>query len=246
MNEIVTMAPHQVLPDAGPVLEALGVPKDRLACDRTRDLYEAAAEVFVATAAPIGCLGEITSDEFAAVYLGEGRNHARTPVGDLIGRADALALFAVTVGEGVGRAITNRFHARDFAVGYVLDALASVATEKAADVAERRFRERLGQRGRWGTGSGLMRYSPGYCGWDVSGQLKLFQHLQPQRIGIALRESFLMEPLKSISGVLIAGPREIHAFDDDYACCTSCETHDCRQRIQAMMAVGASQTRQGD
>ena len=83
-------------------------------------------------------------------------------------------------------------------------------------------------------GTALLRYSPGYCGWHVSGQKRLFEFLQPQQIGITLRESFLMQPLKSISGVMIAGPIDIHRFKNDYPFCERCETEGCRERIRAL------------
>ena len=57
---------------------------------------------------------------------------------------------------------------------------------------------------------GVLRYSPGYCGWHVSGQINLFNTLTPEKIGITLGESCLMNPLKSVSGVLVAGPPNIH------------------------------------
>jgi len=43
--------------------------------------------------------------------------------------------------------------------------------------------------------------SPGYCGWDVSEQQKLFSLVNDMRIGIKLTESSLMIPIKSISGL---------------------------------------------
>jgi hypothetical protein len=76
-----------------------------------------------------------------------------------------------------------------------------------------------------------LRYSPGYCGWHISGQRKLFDFLKPETIGISLRESHLMEPLKSVSGVVIVGPAGIHAFQDEYPFCERCKTHGCRERI---------------
>ena len=57
----------------------------------------------------------------------------------------------------------------------------------------------------------------------------------PDEIGITLRDSFLMEPLKSISGVVVAGPAEIHVFDDDYPFCEDCDTRGCRRRIRAIL-----------
>jgi hypothetical protein len=68
----------------------------------------------------------------------------------------------------------------------------------------------------------------------VSGQKRLFRHLAPADAGIELRESFLMEPLKSISGAIISGKKEIFRFDDSFSFCGSCAEHECRERINAM------------
>jgi hypothetical protein len=80
-----------------------------------------------------------------------------------------------------------------------------------------------------------LRYSPGYCGWHVSGQRKLFDYLLPEEIGITLRESFLMQPLKSISGVVIAGRRQIFDFENTFDFCDDCSTWTCRERISAIL-----------
>jgi hypothetical protein len=83
-------------------------------------------------------------------------------------------------------------------------------------------------------GDVFLRYSPGYCGWDITGQRQLFQALRPEEIGITLRESCLMEPLKSISGVLVAARPEVHRFDNNYPFCSACTTQTCRSRITAI------------
>ena len=38
--------------------------------------------------------------------------------------------------------------------------------------------------------------------------------------------------LKSITGVIVAGPAAIHSFDDDFAFCSECRTRGCRKRIR--------------
>ena len=58
----------------------------------------------------------------------------------------------------------------------------------------------------------------------------------PERIGVSQRDSFVMEPLKSVSGVLIAGPGEPHDLPTDYLCCGECETQGCRERLRALLA----------
>jgi hypothetical protein len=80
-----------------------------------------------------------------------------------------------------------------------------------------------------------MRFSPGYCGWHVTGQKKLFAALHPEEIDITLTPSCLMKPLKSISGVIIAGDMEIFRFDDSFAFCAECSTHVCRERLATLI-----------
>ena len=50
------------------------------------------------------------------------------------------------------------------------------------------------------------RFSPGYCGWNVSEQHKLFSLLPGNFCGIRLTESALMDPVKSVSGIIGIGP----------------------------------------
>ncbi len=79
-----------------------------------------------------------------------------------------------------------------------------------------------------------MRYSPGYCGWHVSGQMALFDYLGPDAVGITLTESFLMHPLKSVSGVIVAGQPDIHRFVHDFPFCAACTGKECRERIGSL------------
>jgi len=70
------------------------------------------------------------------------------------------------------------------------------------------------------------RYSPGYCGWDVSEQKKLFQFFPEKYCGIQLLESCLMTPIKSISGIIGIGPY-IHFRGYN---CGQCEMENCIYR----------------
>ncbi|MFH0981649.1 MAG: vitamin B12 dependent-methionine synthase activation domain-containing protein [Planctomycetota bacterium] len=236
MTELLTFSAAQVTPDRAAVFETQGLPAGQEVPEGTETLYTAAIDLFAEAAAPVGILSEISPADFEIVYHGEGRNEPRTPVGDIFGRADRLALFVVTLGEAISREIAARFGARDFALGYMLDSVASTAADHAAKVAERRFLEGLSRTRPLAPGTGVLCYSPGYCGWDISGQKKLFEFLHPEPIGVTLRDSFLMQPLKSVSGVLIAGPKALHRFSNDYPFCSRCETLSCRERVRTGMA----------
>jgi hypothetical protein len=236
MDQALTFSIGEAAPGKDAVLESQGIPVGRVVSDRVDAIFDAACDLLGRVAAPRGMLAEIPIADFAVVYEGEGRNEPRTPVGDIFGRADRLALFAVTLGEEVSREIGRRFGADDLALGSMLDSAASVATDNLAEAIERRYVGALAQGGPNAAITGVLRYSPGYCGWHISGQRQLFEFLHPERIGITLGESFLMQPLKSVSGVLIAGRKEIHRIRDSYPFCDQCETRGCRERLRALFA----------
>lgn len=224
VRQVVSMSSDVVTPSPAAMAEPLGLSSAPHGLGRMSGLIEAALELVRRHARPAGVFADVTVDDFEVLYPGEGHNEPRSPLASIAPRADSLALFAVTLGGEVSRAIDALFSAHDFALGHALDAAASLATELAAG-----HLESVWAAGRGGT---VVRYSPGYCGWHVSGQRALFRRLAPEEIGISLRESCLMEPLKSISGVLVAGPAGIHRFEPDFTFCPSCRARSCRRRMR--------------
>ncbi|UCF71228.1 MAG: hypothetical protein JSW49_02815 [candidate division WOR-3 bacterium] len=230
MRNVLKISVKDVIPGQKESLALQGISSLKEPSDRIVKLYQGARESFEAVCHPVGVVADITKEDFVRVYRGDGRNEASTPVGEIFEKADRLALFAVTVGHDVHERINELFGQKDFALGSMLDSVASAGVEKAADVVEARFSRYSRKRRSRSEPIVTMRYSPGYCGWHVSGQKKLFEFLKPGDIGITLRESFLMEPLKSVSGVLIQGHAEIHKVEDKYPFCIQCDTHSCRER----------------
>ncbi len=236
MTDVFTYSPREVLPDREEVLRSQGYPEEAHISPATEALFRDAAAEFLHAAAPVGVVEPIPIGTFLMLYRGEGHNAPRTPVADIAPHADALALFVATIGEPVCRQIRQGFADRDYAKAYMLDTIASVAADKTAELAQRRFEESLNEAGNAGRDVAVLRYSPGYCGWHVTGQRKLFENAKPDRIGVSLTESCLMQPLKSVSGVIIAARREVHDFDATYPCCAECDDQGCRSRIEQLYA----------
>jgi len=228
MREIVRFPVLDCLPAASDVLAGQGVPADRPPSEPVAEILREALALFHDLAAPIGILFGISAAEFDATYRGEGRNAPENPLADIFPKASQLLLFAVTIGERVGEEISRLFVAGRFDLGYLLDAVASNGTDRLAQ----KLQEHCA--GRAPADTVFLRYSPGYCGWDITGQRQLFRTLRPEEIGITLRESCLMEPLKSISGVLVAARPGDHRFDNAYPFCTACTTQTCRSRLAAV------------
>ncbi len=235
MREIIEIATNDAKPNKDVVLEMQGIPSDTEPPSKIAKLFESAMGLFTESSQPVGIISEISIPEFEVVYNGESLNEERTPLEEIFKRADSLALFAITVGEKVIEKISGLFKSNEFALGSMLDSVASAGAEKTADIVEKHFFDLLIKKRNATSSTKILRYSPGYCGWHVSGQKKLFAYLRPEDIGITLLDSFLMKPLKSISGVLVAGKKEIHIFEDSYPFCSECKTHSCHKRIRQLL-----------
>ncbi len=89
----------------------------------------------------------------------------------------------------------------DLLTGYIYDVIGSEIVESAADLMQNELEKTVISSGKKITN----RYSPGYCGWDVTEQHKLFELVPSNFCGIRLTESALMDPIKSVSGIIGIG-----------------------------------------
>lgn len=119
-----------------------------------------------------------------------------------IRKAGSLAIFTCTAGKGIGERSRLAMKERDLLEGYIYDVIGSEAVEAAADIMQNDLEHEMSALGEKITN----RFSPGYCGWDVSEQHKLFSLLPGNFCGIRLTESALMDPVKSVSGIIGIGP----------------------------------------
>lgn len=234
MSPKVQIDVTDIMPKAEAVFMHQGISQNVQVNDRIHKLLAAALDLFTANAKPQGLITEISKREFAAIYDGEGYNEEDTPLAQIYPQADGMALFALTMGSKVSTKITELFEVNDFALGFMLDAVASLAADNAVEVCETHFHNNRATASP-SAENYVLSYSPGYCGWHISGQRKLFEFLHPEEIGIALNESFLMTPLKSVTGVLVAGDKRIHIFKSNYPFCDYCKSHSCRPRIKAIV-----------
>ena len=108
-------------------------------------------------------------------------------------KSDTVYVFAVTLGLAVDRLIKKKA-ALSAADGFVYNAVASALAEAACDLAESEITGDVDCR---------PRFSPGYADFSLSHQRELLAMLDAEhRIGIALTDSLLMIPTKSITAVI--------------------------------------------
>ncbi len=139
-----------------------------------------------------------------------------------IKKSDSAALFLCTAGDEIGIRSRKAMQDRDFLKGYIYDVIGSEVVESAADLMQDKLEQAAASEGLKITN----RYSPGYCGWDVAEQHKLFQLIPDNFCEIRLTESALMSPEKSISGIIGIG-REVRS--NSYTC-RICDMKDCIYR----------------
>ncbi|MFH1866425.1 MAG: vitamin B12 dependent-methionine synthase activation domain-containing protein [Candidatus Eisenbacteria bacterium] len=238
MDQIFDIPRASVAPTEDAVLRAMGVPGDQDQGPRVARLVARALDELRGEAEPRGIVAEVDTEEFAVIYEGAGDNDHPSPLREIFPRAESLTLFAVTLGSSLSDRVSALFDGGELALATTLDAAASEGTELAGVHMDGVVLADARASGRAGDGAKILRYSPGYCGWNLTGQRALFAALRPEKIGIRLTDSCLMEPIKSISGVMVAGSPEIHDFDDDYDFCSLCRTRDCRRRIQGLNVAG--------
>lgn len=224
-----------LLPQPDQVLHDQGLKKGAQVRELIYNLAEDALGIFSLTARPKGLLSKCSLDEFEGIFFGEGKNAAENPLENIYPKADHLALFALTMSHEVDLKIRELFETEDFALGAMVDSAASMATDRAVKIAENGFYSNLSKDSSGSPDLCVLSYSPGYCGWDITGQRRLFEFLKPEKIGITLNESFLMTPLKSVTGVLVAGGKKIHMFKNNFRFCRDCKDPTCQERMKRIL-----------
>lgn len=137
-------------------------------------------------------------------------------------KSDSVVFFACTAGNEIGKRSRQAMKEGDLLEGYIFDVIGSEAVEAVADLMQDDLQAGLAVSGRKITN----RFSPGYCGWNVSEQHKLFGLIPNNHCGIRLTDSALMEPIKSVSGIIGMG---YNVKRVPYTC-NLCELKDCIYR----------------
>lgn len=115
--------------------------------------------------------------------------------------SEEVAFFIATAGEAISAKSEELMHAGDAMQGYIYDVLGSFIAEGASEKIHHKIKTEATKRGMCVTN----RYSPGYCNWQTNDQHKLFSLFKGNTCGVALTDSALMKPVKSVSGIIGVG-----------------------------------------
>jgi hypothetical protein len=148
--------------------------------------------------------------------------------------AKAMAVFVCTAGSGIEQLSRQQMSSGDPVTGFIADTLGSLVVENAMDQVQARLAAAAKDRGL----EISERYSPGYCGWQVDEQQKLFRLLPDGFCGVRLTDSSLMQPIKSVSGFIGLGARVTRQPYN----CRFCDIGDCLYRKRRSEAGPAADT----
>ena len=115
--------------------------------------------------------------------------------------SEYAALFLCTAGDLFSELSTYLNDQNDFLEAYIVDTIGSLTVEKTMDKIQAALELKAAARGLEISN----RYSPGYCNWHLSSQKALFSLIGENPSGISLTDSCLMQPIKSVSGIIGIG-----------------------------------------
>jgi len=229
LNEIITIPVENITPDESEIIKLQGIPAEAEISPMIYELISDAIGIFITEADPVALLKDISKDEFKSLFSGRRVSSSEISViNQIFPLAERLAIYVITLGHKISNKIKQLFSNSDFALGSMLDSTASAAADLGTLFGEKYFSDL------YRDNLTTLLYSPGYCGWDISDQAALFKFIGPERIDVSLNESYLMTPIKSVSGVLVSGKKDIHRFERNFEYCSTCKTFSCRDRIEAL------------
>ncbi len=116
-------------------------------------------------------------------------------------KSESIAIFLSTAGEDTAARGREAANEGDLLRGFIYDVIGSEIVEAAGELMHNDLDNRMASEGMVTTN----RFNPGYCGWNVTEQHKLFSLMADNYCGIRLTESALMDPVKSGSGFIGIG-----------------------------------------
>lgn len=157
-----------------------------------------------------------------AIKINEAIFYTEKIITRQIRELESVCVFAATIGADFDNYSKHFFSTSDALSGYLADLIGSEIAESLTDWLEVKIIELAIDRDLGNSN----RYSPGYCGWDVNEQHKLFSLLPKNFLGIILTDSALMQPIKSVSGIIALGKKIMKKAYQ----CNICEDSFCYKR----------------
>ena len=164
----------------------------------------------------------VPQDELHTIDMTCFRTHSRSLEKNLRGCSDIIVM-AATIGSKVDL-LLRRYSLTNASRGVVMQAASAAMIEAWCNLTNDAIKTEAAGRGLYLR----PRFSPGYGDFPLDNQRDIFQALQVEkRVGIALTESLLMIPSKSVTAVIGAGRDHLPCVREG---CEACSKADCLYR----------------
>ena len=220
------------------VLRYLGSPANaqpNSALTRVLDHWIAEAELRAKPRAIFGIYPIVEIDKRSLSLKNEQENITfRGAIGEFLGVSRQISAFIATAGPDVEQLATRLLQEGDPLAAMIVSGVGSERAEAAEQVVIEKLRSRAAKVGFAPT----LPYSPGYCGMELTEQTKLFALLEGRRVGVSLSSSCLMNPIKSVSGLIGLGPADqVQQYGSP---CDRCDIAKCDMRRDSLKTPIAS------
>jgi hypothetical protein len=136
--------------------------------------------------------------------------------------SERVAFFICTAGETICSHTNSLMKGGNQVLGCIFDLMGTFIAEAAGDSLQEHLKKDVLLQGDKITN----RYSPGYCQWPTEDQNQLFGLFHENTCGVSLTPSCLMQPVKSISGLIGIGGKVYYRKYN----CDLCQTKNCIYR----------------
>lgn len=164
---------------------------------------------------------KVTVDD-SFIKVGDVKFNCGKTIASQFTGSEIMCAVVATVGNDITCISNELITSGNMLEGYIVDVIGSLIAENSADYIEQKLSLNVST----DELSITNRLSPGYCGWDVSEQHKLFSMLPEDFCGVSLNESALMVPIKSVSAMVGIGK---HIIKGLYPC-SLCTMDKCYMR----------------
>jgi hypothetical protein len=135
---------------------------------------------------------------------------------------DQVVLYVATLGTELDEHIQGLIDENHYLDAYVLDAIGSAGAEALANTFHEEWEGQMQDHDRGVT----LRFSPGYCDWDLEDQEVIFDSVDTE---VELNDSYLMTPAKSTSGLFGITEEPCESITN-YNPCLTCKKLNCQMR----------------
>ena len=142
-------------------------------------------------------------------------------VGLMLKGSEYIAIFACTIDNELNKKLIG-YDKEQLTEAYIFDTICTIIVEKSLKYMFQQLQNDLKDTGLKTTNT----ISPGNCGWSIFDQKKIFQLLPKNYLNISLNNSGMMQPVKSISGIIGIGKSARFKHTD----CKSCLSKNCMYR----------------